>query len=237
MPRILPSGHYVYLHKKASNGVVFYVGKGHGRRAYRYDGRNLHWKNTKKKHGLIVEIFKENMNELCAFTLEKILIAKYGVNNLCNQSSGGEGPLGIPKSQSTKDKISIKLGKPVWNCSGELFTSTKHAARVMKLRGYPKASHSGIYSVISGKCTSCYGHSWSYFSIPEKPENTGNDAMVVSQGKRLVCIDNGMIFRSCREAGRWIKKETGIDSDGSTISACCRGVRKKAFDLSWKYLN
>ena len=35
---------YVYIHKRQSDGIVFYVGKGRGKRAYYFHERNDHWK-------------------------------------------------------------------------------------------------------------------------------------------------------------------------------------------------
>ena len=39
---------YVYTHRRASNGVVFYVGKGHGRRAYVKSHRGKWWNGNKR---------------------------------------------------------------------------------------------------------------------------------------------------------------------------------------------
>lgn len=93
---VKPHGYYVYLHKRATDGGVFYVGKGKGNRAWRWrDTRNPHWINIANKHGVIVDIVKDSMSETCAFTLEKILIGSYGVGSLCNISNGGEGASGL----------------------------------------------------------------------------------------------------------------------------------------------
>ena len=57
---------YVYIHRKKTNNEPFYIGKGSGRRAFdlsESSGRNRHWINTVKKHGVNVEIVQENMTE------------------------------------------------------------------------------------------------------------------------------------------------------------------------------
>lgn len=59
-----PSDFYVYLHRRATDGRVFYVGKGVSTRAWRKDKRNQHWKNIVKKHGYIVEIVQDGMQEV-----------------------------------------------------------------------------------------------------------------------------------------------------------------------------
>lgn len=88
--------YYVYLHRKKTNGEVFYVGKGCGDRAWVKDKRNKYWNNVVKKHGCVVEIYQDNLQEWYAFEIEQDLIIKYGrrINNsgsLCNITTGGEG--------------------------------------------------------------------------------------------------------------------------------------------------
>lgn len=95
--RIVPQDFYVYFHRKATTGEVFYVGKGCGKRAWDNSKRLKHWKNTVKKHGLIVEIVHHGLQEWAAFEIERELIAFYGrhdlgLGNLVNLSDGGEGP-------------------------------------------------------------------------------------------------------------------------------------------------
>lgn len=105
----------VYVHKKKTNGKVFYVGIGKGRRPYVSSSRNQHWKNIVAKHGFDAEIVFCGLSEPCAKTIEKILIAKIGINNLCNITSGGEGTSGWTPSAKTKRKISASLRR-AWEC-------------------------------------------------------------------------------------------------------------------------
>lgn len=86
----------MYVHKKKTNGEVFYVGKGSGDRAWSKAGRNELWVRTTKKHGFTVEIVLDNLQEWYAFELEKDLISLHGrVSNgtgkLVNMTDGGEG--------------------------------------------------------------------------------------------------------------------------------------------------
>lgn len=87
---------YVYLHRKASDNSVFYVGKGSGRRAYDRNNRSDWWKSIVAKHGYTVEIYMDNLQEWYSFELEKELIAYYGRmdedrGSLCNMKDGGAG--------------------------------------------------------------------------------------------------------------------------------------------------
>lgn len=84
---------YTYAHLTADTNRIFYIGKGTGRRMYRKDARNLHWKNTVKKHGykaIKLSIWK---TESEAFEHEKLLISCFKDMNvkLVNQSAGGDG--------------------------------------------------------------------------------------------------------------------------------------------------
>jgi hypothetical protein len=91
--RIVPQDFYVYVHRKATTGEVFYVGKGFGRRAWSTH-RSKYWHNISKKHGFCVEIVKSGLQEWYSFELECQLIALYGRDVLCNMTDGGEGTTG-----------------------------------------------------------------------------------------------------------------------------------------------
>jgi len=102
--------HYVYLHKKKTDGAVFYVGKGFGKRAWKKSTRSDWWKRIEAKYGRDVEIYKDDLSENDAFRLEAELIAFYGRENLCNLTDGGEG--GINPSDETRRKMSIaRIGR------------------------------------------------------------------------------------------------------------------------------
>jgi len=99
---------YVYLHRRKSDNKVFYVGKGHGKRAWKTSGRNERWTRTFKKHGLIVEIVFDELDEQTAFDVEKDTITEltYFGYPLCNMTSGGEGVSGLKVSDETRAKLS-----------------------------------------------------------------------------------------------------------------------------------
>ena len=73
-----PRGYYVYVHRKMTNGEIFYVGKGKGIRGWRPYSRNIIWKNKAEKHGVYVEIVMDNLTEELALELEREFIAFYG---------------------------------------------------------------------------------------------------------------------------------------------------------------
>lgn len=130
---MIDNKYYVYLHKLQTTGEVFYVGKGHDRRAWEKTDRNVFWKAKTHNQAYEVVIHKNNLSENEAFELEKQLIAQYGnLNNggsLVNLTEGGEGrggftwggkrkgnsnPMaGRAHSEEAKQKIALsKVGKP-----------------------------------------------------------------------------------------------------------------------------
>lgn len=82
---------YVYAHRRESDGAIFYVGKGTGKRAFNFTHRSLLWKRCYEKHGCRVEILFNDLPEVCAFSIEKAVIASIGRARLANLSDGGEG--------------------------------------------------------------------------------------------------------------------------------------------------
>lgn len=87
--------YYVYLHRKLSDGEIFYVGKGKDRRAYSYKSRSSLWRAVKDKYGLVVEIYKDSLLEKEALHLEMHLIKQIGrrdlgTGTLVNFTEGGD---------------------------------------------------------------------------------------------------------------------------------------------------
>ena len=88
-----PMKFYTYVHMRADDGKVFYVGKGAGRRATAHSQRNPHWHSTVKKHGIRVEIAAYWPSEAEAFSHERLLISVFRDigHPMTNRSDGGDG--------------------------------------------------------------------------------------------------------------------------------------------------
>lgn len=92
---------YVYFHTRP-DGTVFYVGKGHGKRAWVKKSRNKHWNNVVNKYGgFEVEIVAENLTEQEAFFKEKEYVLSIGIDNLTNQTLGGISTTGYRHTEET----------------------------------------------------------------------------------------------------------------------------------------
>ena len=104
---------YVYEHWRLDKDECFYVGKGHGGRAYSRSSRNIHWRNIVAKlertgFAYEVRIVASNLSEEDAFKLEAERIVFWrDVVDLSNLTNGGEGFLGGRHTEESKKKISI----------------------------------------------------------------------------------------------------------------------------------
>lgn len=97
---------YVYVHRRKTDGSIFYVGKGRYSRHIEKKGRSKYWQSTANKYGWTSEIVMRFNEEGCAFSFERALIKFYGKENLCNLSDGGEGCSGVVRSDETRRKLS-----------------------------------------------------------------------------------------------------------------------------------
>lgn len=84
---------YVYVHRKISDNKPFYVGKGTKYRCLTIYKRSSYWLNTALKHGVYVQIYKNNLTSKEACEIEKKIIKKLGIKKLVNISFGGENGL------------------------------------------------------------------------------------------------------------------------------------------------
>lgn len=97
----------VYLHRKKIDNSIYYVGIGNDKsRSEVVYGRNNHWERVYKKYGINIDVIADNIPLEDAKELEIFLIQEIGINNLCNQTLGGEGFFGGNHTEEAKRKIS-----------------------------------------------------------------------------------------------------------------------------------
>lgn len=101
--------YYIYQHRRDDTGEIFYVGKGKGKRCFSLN-RNHQWKDITNQTTYTIEILFENLSSELAFLTEIGLITKYKNEGLllCNQTMGGNGPIGYKHTFSSKEIMSQK---------------------------------------------------------------------------------------------------------------------------------
>lgn len=108
---------YVYTHHKSTNKEIFYVGIGIKENHFRatdISGRNTVWRRTVNKHGFYHQIVADNISWGEACKMETELIEKYGRRDLgngplVNMTNGGDGLVGLIRTNDHKEKISKTL--------------------------------------------------------------------------------------------------------------------------------
>lgn len=242
---------YVYVHRRGSDGKVFYVGKGSGKRLKDAYGRSSHWNRVAAKHGWTAHKVASFNSEMCAFSLEVAIIAFLGRNHLTNATDGGEG-VSIP-SEYVREKMRLaKIGKkpsyskdpekwrearlktasalriPIVSSMGETFESGKHAVKFLKENGFPTASAGNIASCVNGNMKSAYKRTWARADeiLPCYEDFIHKKRNYKS---KTVIRSDGVEFLSASSAARQIEGSQG------TISMVCRGERIEAYGYGWKY--
>lgn len=92
------TGFYIYEHRKADSGELFYIGKGKGNRLTQTGKRNPHWKHVANKHGFVAKKIADGLTESEAFEREKQLIREMRMAGilLCNMTDGGDSGPSLP---------------------------------------------------------------------------------------------------------------------------------------------
>jgi hypothetical protein len=108
---------YVYEHWRTDRQECFYVGKGHGRRAYDMRrGRNRWHKFLQAKLSALgtaieIKIIADGLTEEEAFAkeIERIAFCKSDGADLCNLTSGGDGTSGRKHTEEWKQANSVRM--------------------------------------------------------------------------------------------------------------------------------
>lgn len=228
--------YYVYIHRHATDGKVFYVGKGTADRAWqRGSKRNEHWNRVAAKHGFTVELIETGLSDLHAQKREIELIAFYGIENLCNLTLGGEcGGSGRKWSDESRAKLSAsKKGKPNPGIAGDKH-HMKTAASKAKMSVLFKGRHMPWMNgennpslkpenraATSARCKGV-----------KRPEITGANHKLA---KKVLCVETGIIFDCGADAAKWLRSNGKPLAMQSNISSVCTGNLKTAYGYHWEH--
>lgn len=235
---------YVYVHKRASDGTVFYVGKGHGKRARSSTGRSAYWKRIVAKHGCIVEIVASGLLEWYANELERDLICSIGRENLCNLTDGGEGTAGLkrkPLPEVSRLKISAALKGRKSPRSKEHQAKLSATLRGRKTGPLPEAQRAKIGSAHVGKTRSKEQRaamSEAQRRRVRKPLSESHKAAIGAASRRQpgrpVACSNGMVFEKLIHAEAWLREHVNPKADYvGIVSAINR--KGSAYGFTWQF--
>lgn len=227
---VKPTGYYVYIHRRATNGIEFYVGKGSANRAWHWSskkGRTKLWLKCARKNGVIVDVVQDHMTEEDAYLLEMWMIAKLTHEglHLYNMSDGGTGGSGLAPGNS----------RPVVCSNGMRFNTTGDAARwACKDENRKGHEHSNIYMCCVGKIKSAFGYSW-WYDGDDPVEYIDPLKRRIDSRRKAVWCSNGMKFPSTGEAAVWLRENGWPNARYVGVSAAVRGVNQSAYGFAWWY--
>lgn len=205
---------YVYLHLRKSDGLVFYVGKGCGDRAYDRADRSAYWKRIEKKHGRTIEFAATGLREWYAFEREAELIAYYGRRDLghgqlCNMTDGGDGKSGQIMSDSAKAKVSAaRMGNTA-------FLGRRHSEETRAKMRKPRSTETRAKM--------------------RKPKSAEMRLKLSESKKIAVACSNGMIFDSGYAAAVWLRNHGKPKAASSAITLAISGKLKTAYGFTWSH--
>lgn len=211
--------YYVYIHRRQSDGRIFYVGKGCDRRAYSTYKRGKWWEKVSSKHGRIVEIVRHFQSEHSALDFEITLIAFFRMSQpLVNITDGGDGVSGLRHSEESKAKMSgPRPNAKQWlkGCNAPDYLKEKwRKAKLGKKQSPEHAEKSRTNK------TGCKISDTSKFNLDKR---------------KPVKNCQGEVFKSAAEAARVLSQRIGVNASQGNITMCIHGTRKSAYGMKWSF--
>lgn len=198
---------YVYVHRRKTDGSIFYVGKGSAYRMSDVKNRNRHWHNVARKHGFHPSKIFENLTEQCAYSIEKIIITC--MPNLANYATGGQINSGYKWSDAARKRASVQRSGVKRKPLSKAHRDSLSAAKI----GRPM-SRSAIEKMIATKT----GRK----QIPEHAAKSRFASLkaIEKTSKSVTCLNDNMKFKSISEASRYYQMSV------SSISQICNGKKQ-----------
>lgn len=243
---------FVYIHRRADTGHIFYIGKGTWTPVKKYiraattSKRNVHWKRiVAKAGGFTHEVVAEFDDETMALAEEVRRIGELGRSNLggllCNITAGGEGQSGVVMSLDQRKKISIaNRGRPKPDHVRRAVSAAQrgvpnpkwqneaHAIR-MSGEGNPnfgkKNSAETIAKRVASRGNKCSGENHPFFG-KKRPAHVVK-VLIEKQSKKVVDRETGVEYPSIKSAAMAIGKSL------TTVSRWLSGKRNNPTKLEF----
>lgn len=252
-----PQDFYVYIHRKATTGEVFYCGKGAGNRAWAHGRckRSAHWQNIVRKHGLTVEIVQDGLQEWAAHELECDLIALYGrrdlgYGGLVNLTDGGEGmanPSLETKMKLSKARAGVKktkehveairrglTGKKLGQQQRDAISKTLSGRRLTEdHKRAISAAHTG--KVFSDAHKNALSIALTGKKRPAEHSAAISAALRAQRSRPILCIEARKVFQTLLDAQTWLRCNGQERAAHGHIWSSCNGNRKSAYGYTWRY--
>lgn len=121
----------------------------------------------------------------------------------------------------------------VYCSNGMDFVSIAEAAKWASKGINWKNAAAKIGECARGKRLVCHGHSWSFDSVPDKPDTLTKRSRD-RRGVKVRC-GNGMLFGSMAEAVEWVRDNVKPTAGRGRIIMACKGKTDMAYGLEWNY--
>jgi hypothetical protein len=245
---VTPQDFYVYLHRKATTGEVFYVGKGRDKRAWTHKSRNVYWHRVAKKHGVLVEILRDGLQEWAALELEIDYIALYGRKStgfgpLINLTDGGDNPPHTPESIAAsvekrrknpvlQEKLRARLAEmhkdPEWQAKFRAMTTARAQNETWNVNvriALKKRTQDPSWraSVKAARTVQVNNPKWI-------------GAVRKACNKPVLCVETGMVFSSAVDAVKWL----GVSNPKTAVnglSRACKDPAYTSYGYHWRFTN
>jgi hypothetical protein len=199
-----PVDFYVYEHRRADTGAVFYVGKGCKDRALSFSNRNKHWRQVfGEAGGVTVGYVAKNLCEEFALFVEQecIDVLKRRGTQLANITAGGDGLSGMVFSEEHKRKIAAaKLGKPRDKDVVARMRATKKGRGTGAQNAFYGRRHSEKTKALLRQISGSRTHSED--SKAKIKKAVLRVAQTWSLSRPVRCLDNNTVYFSLNEAAR-----------------------------------
>lgn len=246
-----PKDHYVYIHLRASTLKPFYVGKGQGDRAWHSSPskRERWWRSIVAKHGVIVLIMQDGLQEWAALELEQDVIALIGrkdlkLGPLVNFTDGGEGASGAVVSEELAARRGVGISKSLQrlyaNGHQNSFKGKRHSAET-KARMSELKKQTPIPAGFAARIGKGRPGGWSHSEEARiklsKSRKAKIDAGEIknANSKEVRLIELDLVFESVATAAAWLRSNGFPRAAHAPIGRVARGMQATAYSYTWRY--